>query len=123
MSTYIERVGRQWRDVVNAVLGLWIVASPWVLGFAGEQTAAWNAWIVGVIVAVAAVAALVQFHRWEEWVSAALGAWLIVSPWAFGVHAIQALVWNQIGVGLAIAVLAIWTALSDFEPEGEASHG
>lgn len=117
MSTLSDRLAAQWRDVVNLVLGIWIVVSPWALGFAGEQLAAWNAYIVGVIVAVAALAALVEFHRWEEWVNVVLGAWLVISPWVLGVAAVSALLWNQIVVGIVVAGLAIWTALAGHEPE------
>jgi hypothetical protein len=55
-----------------------------VLSYATETTPAWNAHGVGVVVAVAAFAALVAFHQWEEWVNAALAAWLIVSPYLLG---------------------------------------
>lgn len=116
MSKLWERLTYQWRDVVNLVLGVWIVVSPWALGFAAQQTAARNAYFVGVIVAVAALATLVNFHKWEEWVNAVLGAWLIVSPWVLGVAAITALVWNQVIVGLVVAGLAAWTAVAGYEP-------
>lgn len=117
MSTLKDRLARQWRDIVNLVLGVWIVISPWTLGFAAEQTAAWNAYIVGVIIAVAALAALVNFHKWEEWVNVVLAAWLIVSPWALGTAALSALVWNQVIVGLVIGALAIWSSVAGHEPE------
>jgi SPW repeat-containing protein len=35
-------------EVIKAGLGAWLVASPFVLGFAGSW-AAWNAWIVGAL--------------------------------------------------------------------------
>lgn len=122
MSTFLDRITQQWRDGLNFVLGLWIVLSPWVLGFTGEAAAAWNAWIVGAVVAVAAAGALIQFHRWEEWLNAALGLWLIASPWVLGVAAIEALVWNQVIAGLIVGGLAVWTALAGAEPEGLASQ-
>lgn len=33
--------------------GIWVIVSPWVLGFAG-QIEAWNAWVVGPIALVVA---------------------------------------------------------------------
>lgn len=125
MSTFWNRLAHQWRDVANLVLGLWVLISPWALGFAAEptaQAAVWNANVVGVIIAVAALAAIVQFHKWEEWVNAILAAWLIVSPWIFGVAALSALLWNQIIIGLVIGALALWTALAGYEPEQEAKE-
>jgi len=36
----------------------WVFIAPWLLGFAGVATAAWNAWIISVVVALVAVWAL-----------------------------------------------------------------
>ncbi len=110
MATFGERIARQWQDAVNALLGLWLVVSPWLLGYAGETAAAWNAWIPGVIVAVAAIAALTAFHEWEEWVNALLGLWLVISPWLLGYAAVTAAVWNHVVVGLVTLALAVWSA-------------
>lgn len=50
-----------WEDWVDAVIGLWLMISPWVLGFAmligdGAQFAAtWNTVIVGAVVFVLAI--------------------------------------------------------------------
>jgi hypothetical protein len=117
VSNFPNRLTNQWRDVANLVLGVWIVLSPWALGFTAEQIAAWNAYIVGVIVAVAALATLVNFQKWEEWVNITLGAWLIVSPWVLGVASITALAWNQVIVGLIVGVLALWTAIAGQQPK------
>lgn len=34
-------------EFINLILGLLLVMSPWVLGFAQLQAAAWNNWLVG----------------------------------------------------------------------------
>ena len=47
---------------VNALIGLWLVLSPFILGFSGFVTAMTNAIIVGVIVIILAVWAAVQFR-------------------------------------------------------------
>jgi urease accessory protein UreE len=39
---------KRWQDWVNAVLGVALIASPWILGFAQARgVAAWGAWILG----------------------------------------------------------------------------
>jgi hypothetical protein len=40
--------GPQTAEVIKAGVGAWLLASPFVLGFAGSLSA-WNAWIVGVL--------------------------------------------------------------------------
>ena len=47
-----------WEEWANVVLGVWLVVSPWVLGFADVTMAMWNAVIVGIVVAALALWAL-----------------------------------------------------------------
>ena len=47
-----------WEEWANVVFGLWLVISPWVLGFSHIQAAAVNAVVVGLVVAVLALWAL-----------------------------------------------------------------
>lgn len=109
-----NRLTAQWKDAVNLVLGLWLIVSPWALNFATVQVPTWNAWAVGVVIAVAALAALIAFNKWEEWVEAALGGWLIVSPFLLGFSMVMNATWNQIIVGAIVGILAVWSAM---EPE------
>ena len=103
------RLASQWKDVVNLILGLWLIVSPWALSFAADRRPMWNAVIIGVIIAVAALAALISFHKWEEWIEAALGLWLIISPYILGFTAQMNATVNQVIVGIIVAALAIWT--------------
>jgi hypothetical protein len=113
MSKLWGNLTRQWRDGVNFLLGIWLIVSPWALGYMTETQPAWNAYVVGVIVAVAAVAAIAAFHEWEEWVNVVLGAWLIASPWLLGFSANMTIVWNQAIVGVVVGILALWSAYSE----------
>jgi len=113
-----KRLTDQWKDAVNLVLGLWLIVSPWALGFAADKTPTWNAWVVGVVIAVAALAALIAFNKWEEWVEAALGAWLIVSPYLLGFTAQTHATWNQVIVGVIVGGLAIWSAMATSDTAG-----
>ncbi len=40
---------------VNAILGLWTLASPWMFAFAGVEPAMWNSLVVGIVVALLAL--------------------------------------------------------------------
>jgi len=112
MTTFNEKLTAQWKDAGNLLLGIWLAISPWVLSYASEVTAAWNAHVIGVIIAVAALAALVAFQKWEEWVNAALAAWLIVSPYILGFSGLASALWNQLIVGVLVGALAIWAAVT-----------
>jgi hypothetical protein len=120
MPNYSEKLESQWKDVVNLVLGAWLIVSPWVWGFIAESRPTWNAWVFGVVIAIAALAALVSFNKWEEWVNAVFGAWLIVSPFILGFSGLVSAMWNQIIVGVIVGVLAIWSAMAP-QPTGHAT--
>lgn len=44
-----------WGEVINLVIGIWVVVSPWALKVAAEQTARVNALVVGAIVVLLAL--------------------------------------------------------------------
>lgn len=41
---------RSWEEWIGVVLGLWLIASPWLLGFVAAEAARWNALVAGVII-------------------------------------------------------------------------
>lgn len=41
---------REWEEWVEGALGLWLIASPWLLGFSGEPTTMRNAVLSGVVI-------------------------------------------------------------------------
>jgi len=43
-----------WEEWLNLIVGLWVLVSPWVLGFAGNRTAMTVHVIIGALVAILA---------------------------------------------------------------------
>ncbi len=110
MATTREMPAYRWQDAVNFLLGVWLFFSPWILGFTDIQAAAWNAYLFGAIIAVDAAFAFFMFRKWEEWLNVIFGAWLVVSPWILGFSGTTMLLWNAVIVGLAVLILAVWSA-------------
>jgi hypothetical protein len=50
-------------DWINAILGLWLVVSPFVLGYSVMRVVLWNSVIVGIVVIVLAGWAATLFGR------------------------------------------------------------
>lgn len=48
-----------WEEWVNAALAVWLIVSPYILGFSGQVAAFWNQLIVGVLVGALAIWAAV----------------------------------------------------------------
>src|SRR5215831_14147099 len=104
---------KHWQDPPHLLLGVWLLASPWVLNFQAEPTPMWNAVVVGILIAVVALLAFFKVMAWEEWLSVAFGVWLVVSPWVLGFSSIMAAMWNAVIIGIAVAVLALWALGTD----------
>jgi len=107
MATAEFNLPKQWEDWTNWALGLWLCISPWVLLFSEDPTATRNAVLVGLLVILAEVVTLSVFQLWEEWISVALGTWLVVSPFVLGIAGPAARA-NCVVVGLVILALAIY---------------
>lgn len=103
---------KHWQDPVNAVLGAWLVLSPWALGFSGDTVAMVNFSVVGVLLLAAALGAIFLPRAWEEWTESTLGLWLVVSPWLIGYSGVESAKADAILSGLVILTLALW-ALQD----------
>jgi SPW repeat len=104
---------KHWQDPLSLILGLWLVASPWVLGHQAQANPTWNAVILGVLISVAALFALFRVMAWEEWTNVVLGVWLVVSPWVLGFSALVPAMWNAVIVGIVVAALALWALGTD----------
>lgn len=105
----MNRALYRWQDILNLVLGIGVGISPWLLGYAETlQAATWNAVIVGVAIVVLAAIDIDVPAQWEEWSIVALGAWLAVSTYVFGLIEFRMAAMVTIGAGLAIVVLGLW---------------
>ena len=104
---------KRWQDWITLALGIWVLISPWVYGFAASGVATANAVVLGAVVIVYSAVELSVPRVWEEWLMLIGGLWLLVSPWVLGFEAKTAAVWNTAVSGIVIALLAVW-ALGQF---------
>jgi hypothetical protein len=104
---------KHWQDPANAVLGVWLIFSPMILGFQSDLTSVVNAVLVGILLLAAALGAIFVPHAWEEWTESALGLWLTISPWVIGSTA-QSAKASAVVTGLVVLTLSLW-ALQDWE--------
>jgi hypothetical protein len=105
---------KRWQDWGNVILGLWTVASPWILGFAaGESRAASTAWILGAAIVVFAGVAVYMHKAWEEALTIILGICLFASPWVLGFAEQMTPTTNAVVVGLLVTAFGVWAMLRD----------
>jgi hypothetical protein len=109
---------KHWQDPVNALVGVWLILSPWALGFQSETNALANAVIVGLLLIAAALGAIFVPRAWEEWTEGALGLWLAISPWALGFAGLQNAMISAVASGVVVMVLALWVLVTDKDYAG-----
>jgi len=100
-----------WKDWVNIILGVWLAVSSWFIGgpaHSGNPAMVWNCVLTGGgIVIFAGWAAASPKEVWQEWTVILLGVWLLIAPNTLDYN-VPAVTWNNVAVGLAAAILAIW---------------
>lgn len=120
-----------WAQVVNFFLGIWLMASPGIIGYAGK--AADNDNIIGPVVATFAMISWWECTRGVRLWNIPLGAWLLLAPWLLGYNDLQTTL-NNLAVGVFVIVFSLvegkiegrfgggWSSLwqSDSEHEQEA---
>lgn len=106
---------RRWQDQLILLLGLWQFITPWVFSYPIPSSEAWNAFISGAVMAVLAAFDLYKTYFWAVLLNLLVGIWVAVSPWVLKLSAQRELMWNELIVGVAVLVLALWEMQTDPE--------
>ncbi|GAA2449988.1 SPW repeat protein [Streptomyces macrosporus] len=102
-------------EALTMLTGLYLAISPWIVGFDGLARLTVNNLVCGVTLALLGLAFATAYERTYgmSWIPAAIGVWMIVSPWVVAgeVDTTRTIVNNVIVGALAIllslALLAI----------------
>jgi len=101
---------RHWQDIASMSLGVWLVLSPFALGFAGA--AAWITIVLGLSVILFAVEGFVIPSYLEEWGEVLIGLALVVMPWTVGYESVSATA-NSMVAGTLVILFAVWELVTD----------
>ena len=101
---------KHWQDAASLLLGVWLVLSPFALGFSGAAT--WITVALGLCVILFALEGFVIPSYLEEWGELLLGLALLIAPWAVGYEPGLATV-NSVVSGLLVIVFAAWELATD----------
>jgi hypothetical protein len=96
----------------NAILGVWLMISPWVFGFVmTARDTALNSIVVGLLIVIFGSLRYRSPHNRVglSWANFALGAWTVLSPWIYSYTSEVVPLWNSVIVGFAVLALAIWS--------------
>ncbi len=109
-----EQSSKRGSGWLNIVFGVWVIISPFVLGFHSPK-AIWNNVITGVVVGVLALIRWSMRQPGWSWLNLILGAWLVISP--FGFFLSGAAMWNNVILGIIIAASALTNTYSKVSAE------
>lgn len=97
---------------INVLLGIWLIISPWVFGYASAGPAVmWNSVVVGALVLILAATRFSTPHTAPglSWAAIVLGLWTIASPWIYVYQSLSNAMWDNIATGIAIVLVALWS--------------
>ncbi len=95
--------------IINMALGVWLLASSYILGFTLIDAARINNATFGPLILWLAIARLAAQNRarWLSWFNVAFGVWVAASPFVLGFTDQPKPLINNIVVGLIGALVAL----------------
>jgi len=110
-----DRSVKRWQDQLILLLGLWLIVAPWALAYPSGSPQMNNSVASGLIIAVLAAFELYKTYYWAVVVNLLVGIWVAISPWVLRVADQRVVMWNELLVGIAVVVLALWEMRTDPE--------
>jgi SPW repeat len=105
--------------------GLYIAASPWIIGFNGTASLATSDFIVGIALALLAYGFATTLDRAHgmTWTLPVLGVWIIVSPWVVpGVALTAGMIWSNVVAGALMTFLGLNATYFGMRTRAAATH-
>ena len=95
-------------DWLGIALGVWMLVSPWALGYSAESAASMNALFLGCILIFLELLNLDAHEDLEEKLDIVAGLWLVAAPFLLGFSSAFAAAANAMAVGALTIAFAAW---------------
>jgi hypothetical protein len=95
---------------IGVVLGAWLIAAPFALGYRGTSLlATGEAVILGIIIAGCSLWVVLKLKAPAaiSWLVMLFGLWVVIAPFVLGYRSITLAFVNDIVVGILVLVLAL----------------
>lgn len=109
---------------INILLGIWLIASPWVFDYSARPAVV-SSVCAGALIALLAAMRIATLHDSTglSGINLLLALWTIASPWACGYAANIAATTHSVILGMMIAALAVWSASATVAAEKHPPDG
>jgi uncharacterized membrane protein len=101
-----------WRNIVNALIGIWFIISSWVLAVTAHTAAMWTSIAGGAIFLIlagtAALNPVARRQAWIQYVNGLVGIWFIIAPWVLGFANRPTETWTSWVPGAIALILSAW---------------
>ena len=97
---------------INMALGMWVLVSPWLLGFTESGGATANALVTGLAITMVATLAVATSYPTASWGNLLLAAWLFASPWVLGYTDYRSASRNAWFIAVMVALFASITLVT-----------
>ena len=105
--------------------GLYVAASPWIIGFNATTQLATSNFVAGIAVAFLAYGFAVALDRAHgmTWTLPVLGVWVIISPWILPGGALTAgMIWSNVVAGALLTFLGLNATYFGMRAREAATH-
>ena len=99
---------------LDILAGIWLIIAPFLLNYSARGGSTSNDIVVGVIILILSALQMRGAESqvtWPSWIATLLGLWLIIAPFSLGYAGGTAGEYNDIIVGIIVAVVSLWGAL------------
>lgn len=105
----VPQRSRRGSSLVNVLLGVWIIISPFALGLHAPK-AVWSNVVTGALVGILAIIRWGYGQPGWSWLNLFLGIWLVISPFVLVLSGLA--MWNDVILGIIVAAFALTNTYS-----------
>ncbi|MED3850804.1 SPW repeat protein [Priestia megaterium] len=97
------------RGIINAVIGIWFVIAPRMLGFSYDAGATSASIVFGSLQVIMSFWGVTKpgWNSWQNWISLITGLWFILFPFIYLLT--DGVLWSSVVLGLMTVLLSLWS--------------
>jgi len=97
------------RGIINAVIGIWLVIAPWMLGFLYDAGATSASIVFGTLQVIMSFWETTKsgWNSWQNWISLITGLWFVLFPFVYSLT--DGVLWSSIILGLMTVLFSLWS--------------